>query len=140
MSKISQICILSDVKYIPLATGYLAALCKIIGFQEKDIIRMSVSLEESLVSTIKNAFPGDNSKEINIVFEVDEMNFCIAIRNKGLPYVIEDSEVDLHEMDEKSSDALSVMLIRGMVDRFIHQSLGLDGQEIRLVKDRKSVV
>ncbi len=134
MNKISEICILSDIRYIPLATNYLSCLCDIIGFSKKESLRMSISLEEALLSTIKNAFPGDTSKEIHIIFETDDLNFNIAIINKGLPYIIENADLNLLEMDDKAQDALGVKMIQGLVDKFIHQSLGMDGQEIRLVK------
>ena len=139
MKKIATLTILSDKSYIALACALLESLGKCEGFDSKWTYQMSVALEESLATTIRNAFPDTVTQPIDIEFSSDDVDFIISIRNKGLPYLLDTGEYDLMEMSE-NEDSMSVHMMRKLTDEFVYHSLGKNGQEIQLKKHLTSSV
>lgn len=140
----SCIIIPNDLSYIPLLLNYVQELSKQIGFDEKNIRKIQIAVEEASVNVIQNAFSPDEDAEFEITFTKKQYGLEICIHDKGLP--VDQSMRPNYSPDVSLEDqtgrGLGGFLMKEFVDVYEFHNLGTEGKETRLLKylETKNIV
>ncbi|MDP8217464.1 MAG: ATP-binding protein [Candidatus Theseobacter exili] len=127
----SRIIIPNNLCYIPLLLNYVQDLSKQIGFDEKNIRKIQVAVEEASVNVIQNAFSPDEDAEFELTFIKMQHGLEICIHDKGLPVdqsMRPDYVPDI-SLEDQTGRGLGVFLMKKFVDVYEFHNLGLEGRK-----------
>ena len=140
----SRIIIPNNLCYIPLLLNYVQDLSKQIGFDEQNIRKIQVAVEEASVNVIQNAFSPDEDAEFELTFIKMQHGLEICIHDKGLPVdqSMRPDYVSDVSLEDQTGRGLGGFLMKKFVDVYEFHNLGLEGKETRLIKylETKSVI
>jgi serine/threonine-protein kinase RsbW len=123
--------IASDLKAVRQVEGRLLKQVAGHGYSEAAVFAIKLAVEEGLTNAIRHGNGGDRTKEVEIVFEVDDQCAVITITDQGTgfnPSTLPDPTAD--ENLEKPGGR-GIMLMRAYMDELTFNERG---NQIRMVK------
>ncbi|MCX8111113.1 MAG: GNAT family N-acetyltransferase [Syntrophorhabdaceae bacterium] len=139
-SDVFKITLTNDIYYLPIVQVCIREIAKKIGFDDEDIYKIELGLEETYTNIIKHAFEDDEDNTFEIICEHIPKGIRIIFKEKGIPF---DPNRLPHfslaeEIDDISSSGLGTYLTKEVMDEVLFRNLGPQGKETHLVKYLKS--
>jgi serine/threonine-protein kinase RsbW len=126
----------SDLSYLPIAQLCARETARKYGFEEEDLSRIELALEECVTNVIEHAFGVGEEGVFDVIFERIPTGIRVVIREKGMPF----DPTQLPEfqpgkdLDGMSATGLGTHLMRRLMDEVAFHNLGPDGKETHLTK------
>ncbi|HHN46876.1 MAG TPA: ATP-binding protein [Planctomycetes bacterium] len=130
---------------IPNDTAYLADVRKLVhevveksSFPSEEAHRIILAVDEAVTNIMQHAYEHDleGSLEIELVLEVDNTKFEVAIRDSGKsfdPQDVDAPDIDKHVKNGKRH-GLGIFLIRQIMDEVVYSYKQGVRNELRMVK------
>ncbi|MBA4417341.1 MAG: hypothetical protein C0392_05460 [Syntrophus sp. (in: bacteria)] len=139
----STLIVPNDLAYLPAIHAYAGEVTKRIGFEQSDIDKIMLALEEAVVNVVEHAFDEEEQESYEIIFEPVATGIKIIVKDKGLPFDPDMvPEYSLPGDVDHVPVGLGSLLMKTSVDECVFHNLGREGKEIHLIKylPSKSVV
>jgi anti-sigma regulatory factor (Ser/Thr protein kinase) len=125
-----------DLAYLRPVQSLTSDIAGMLSYDENDITRLQLAVEEAFTNAVQHFSRTPGAEEsIHVEFASDGRNFTISIRDRGIPFEID--EVDNYaSSDAPDADrpGLGLTLMKNSVDKVEMISAGHDGKEVRLTK------
>lgn len=126
----------NDATYLPIVQICVRELSKKFGFDESDINKIELGLEETCVNIIKHAFEKGEDTTFDIICKRIPRGMEIIVEEQGIPF---DPDMVPHytppsDIDTASLSGLGIYLIRKAFNEVSFRNLGSKGKETHLVK------
>jgi serine/threonine-protein kinase RsbW len=132
--------------HVPSSTENLALIRDFIsnigcqaGFDEKEVARIALAVDEACANVIEHAYSSDDTHEVKIrvVIEDEQITFEIQDTGRGFdPSQIEASDVE-ELIRQRKSGGLGLRLIRTIMDDVQYQIVPGHKNELKMVKKLK---
>lgn len=134
--KTSRLILPSSMDYLHPVIVYGSELARQAGFNRKEVLEISLALEESFANVVQHALVDDEDAQFEVIFEQSLVGLTIIIREKGLPF--DPEKITQYAPDKASLDmdtrGLGNFLVGKAVNEVHFNNLGKDGKEIKLIK------
>jgi len=131
---------------VPSSTGNLALIREFVstvgaqaGFDEKDVMRLQLAVDEACANVIEHAYDLEDTHEVTVHALVDDdaIHFEIVDNGKGFdPARVQEQNLDELIRDRRSG-GLGLRLIRSIMDDVQYQIIPGEKNELRMVKKLK---
>ena len=126
----------NDLTYLPMAIGFAQQNAIQIGFEEGEIKKIELGVEEAVSNVIKHAFAPEEDAELMITCKRVPLGLEIIIKDKGMPFdpttVPEYNPEDIK--DNAPESGLGLYLMQQFMDEVSFHNLGREGKELHLTK------
>ena len=126
----------SSTQNLSIIREFVTAIGAQAGFDEKEVMRITLAVDEACANVIEHAYGLDSTYEVTIRALVDDdaLRFEIIDRGKGFdPARIR--ELNIEELvKERRSGGLGLRLIRSIMDDVQYQIIPGEKNELRMVK------
>lgn len=112
---------------IPVVRSVVKSYAKNHGLSDYDTGRFLITVEEAMAQVIEFGFPDNHDAMFRVSASVDDMDFRIVIKDKGIPY-------DYDYLSRSEDTAASMSLLKGFADKVQIRCLGAEGREQTLIK------
>jgi predicted N-acetyltransferase YhbS/anti-sigma regulatory factor (Ser/Thr protein kinase) len=126
------------IEALPLGQGFARELALMAGFDEPRISAVLLACEEAFAAIVNRAAP-DTEEPVLISGEVTALDLTVTFSDREmLPTPDEDAlpRLDAERLDEAELTGLGRVLIRAAADESLWQSLGREGNRLRLTFHR----
>jgi anti-sigma regulatory factor (Ser/Thr protein kinase) len=125
-----------EMAYLRHTLAYTAETAKMLSFDEVGVSMLELAVEEAFTNAVKHFSKTPGADEnIHVEFSLNGADFIISIRDRGIPFDID--EVESYEASD-ASDAdkpgLGMTLMKKSVDKVEVISGSSSGKEVRLIK------
>ncbi|AEX86329.1 hypothetical protein XO10_09645 [Marinitoga sp. 1135] len=128
-----KITINSDVKYIKILREAMKYFLKFNDYEdEEQIFFMELALNEAVANVIEHTYNYDNTKTVDIIFEIENKNFKVYIRDYGEKINLE--EVKSRDLDDIKEHGLGVHIISQVFDHMMWKDINEEGNLLILEK------
>jgi len=124
---IASLTIHSDAVFIPQAQQFVRYYAGLLGFNEKELLKLELITEEALVNTIENSFGKEYYGTIDVRVSYKVGHFIITVEDKGLP-------VDFRKLENEKKSAIGILLMKNLADEFRFINRGKQGKMLEMVK------
>jgi serine/threonine-protein kinase RsbW len=129
----------SSTENLALIREFVSAIGEQAGFDEKDVMRLQLAVDEACANVIEHAYDLEATHEVTIraLIDDDVIRFEVIDRGKGFdPARIQEQDIDALIRDRRSG-GLGLRLIRSIMDDVQYQIVPGEKNELRLVKKLK---
>jgi anti-sigma regulatory factor (Ser/Thr protein kinase) len=129
----------SSTENLALIREFVCAVGDQAGFDEKDVMRLQLAVDEACANVIEHAYALETTHEVTIraVMDDDALRFEIVDHGKGFdPANIDELQLDQLIKDHRSG-GLGLRLIRSVMDDVQYQIIPGEKNELRMVKRLK---
>jgi anti-sigma regulatory factor (Ser/Thr protein kinase)/RimJ/RimL family protein N-acetyltransferase len=140
MDDFFRLTIPNDQSYLSIAQASVKEGARYFGFEDEDLYKIELGLEEAFMNVVKHAFDTDERSTFDIICERIPMGMKITIREKGIPFDPGrlPSYKPADDPDAVSGSGLGTCLMRGVMDEVSFHNLGAEGKEMHLIKYLRS--
>ena len=135
-AKLPGLLVPNSLAYLPMAINFVQENALRIGFEEGEIKKIEIGVEEAVSNVIKHAFGPQEDAEFRIICERVPLGLKTIIKDKGLPFdpaaPPEFKPGDIK--DDAPENGLGLYLMQQFMDEVSFHNLGREGKEIHLVK------
>ncbi len=121
---------------LPPALAFAVELAQGSGFDDAEIYRIRLALEEALTNVLSHGFAPGEQAFFELICERHAASLVFVIREKGQPF--DPSRAPVYRpaasLGDFSSAGLGMFLLRQSMDEVAFRNLGRDGKELRLTK------
>ncbi|MCF8229009.1 MAG: ATP-binding protein [Bacteroidales bacterium] len=133
-----ELVIYNNYDLLAVVIDLAKSLATAMKFEEVDIRKIELGVEEAVGNIIKYAFEEGEREKVKIVFSVESLGLGISVFEKGLPF---DPDVIAEFSPEKfmqdlSDEGLGMYLLKQYMDEFSFINHGKEGKETRIFKYR----
>jgi len=122
----------SQTGMIKVARNCAGVIAERMNFPGEQVEEIKLSLNEALANVIKHAYKGDQSREIDIRFNVDGRVLEIRIRDYGEKVDLD--RIKSRELDKVRPHGLGVFLMKELMDEVRYDTSPEVGTELIMVK------
>ncbi len=123
------------LSYLPVCQSCVRAFAKKLGFADKEIAEIELSVEEAVSNVVEHAFDPDEAATFDLVCSRIPLGLEILIREKGIPFDPEAlPQYDPASLGDGSAAGLGLFLMKEAMDEVSFHNLGPAGKQTRLVK------
>jgi len=126
----------NDLSYLPIALLCVRETARKFGFEDDDLYKIEVGLEECITNVIEHAFSSGEASTFDIICERTALGITVTVKEKGIPF--DPARLPKYEpgkdLEAASGSGLGVFLMKKMLDDVCFINLGADGKETRLIK------
>jgi len=126
----------NDLRYLPLAINFVREISVMLGFQENEIRKIQLGVEEAVSNVIQHAFSPEERAEFHIICERIPLGLKTIIKDKGMPF--DPTTLPAYSPDNVEDDVamkgLGLYLMQQFMDEVSFHNLGREGKEIHLIK------
>jgi serine/threonine-protein kinase RsbW len=133
---VAQLTLPNDLSYLPVIGAHTRAIAERAGFEEQDVHRIRLAVDEACTNVIESFEPGE-TQIFTVISQLDATSLCIAIADKGMPFDLQ--TIDAYDATgglERDTGGLSHYLIKQVMDEVRYLNKGWEGKEVQLVKYR----
>jgi serine/threonine-protein kinase RsbW len=126
----------SSTENLALIREFVSAIGVQAGFDEKDVMRLQLALDEACANVIEHAYDLESTHEVTVraLIDDDAIRFEVIDRGKGFdPAHIREQNIDELIRDRRSG-GLGLRLIRSIMDDVQYQIVPGQKNELRMVK------
>ncbi len=134
----NSLCIESKVENLDLVRKFVANAAKKIGFNDDDINKIVLAVDEACTNIIRHAYKNENDKPIEITVSTKNKTIEIKIVDYGAsfnPKKIKKPNLKIHQ--RKYKGGLGMFLMRALMDKVIYQIHKNNRNEVYLIKKLK---
>ena len=130
----------NDVLYLPIVQLCVREISKKFGFDDGDIYKIELGIEETFMNVIEHAFEENEDSTFDIICERIPKGIDIIVKEQGMPF---DPNRLPHytlatDIDTASASGLGIYLTKEAFNEVSFRNLGPKGKETHLVKYLKS--
>jgi serine/threonine-protein kinase RsbW len=115
---------------------FVSAAARQFGFQEEDVSKIALAVDEACTNIIKHAYKFDPGKEITVSIRSDNGAFEVVIRDRGKEF--DPKRIQTPDMKEYLSHfrrgGLGVYLMKSLMDKVEYNITPGSMNEVRLTK------
>jgi serine/threonine-protein kinase RsbW len=115
---------------------FVSAAARQFGFQEEDVSKIALAVDEACTNIIKHAYKFDPGKEITVSIRSDNGAFEVVIRDRGTEF--DPRRIETPDMKEYLSHfrkgGLGVYLMKSLMDKVEYNITPGSMNEVRLIK------
>jgi serine/threonine-protein kinase RsbW len=129
----------SSTENLALIREFVSTIGAQAGFDEKDVMRLQLAVDEACANVIEHAYDLETTHEVTIrsLIDDDVIRFEIVDQGKGFdPARIEEQNLDDLIRDRRSG-GLGLRLIRSIMDDVQYQIVPGEKNELRMMKKLK---
>ena len=129
----------SSTENLALIREFVAAIGVQAGFEEKDVMRLQLAVDEACANVIEHAYDLETTHKVTIraLIDDDAIRFEFVDEGKGFdPAQIAEQDLDALIRDRRSG-GLGLRLIRSIMDDVQYQIVPGEKNELRMVKRLK---
>jgi anti-sigma regulatory factor (Ser/Thr protein kinase) len=126
----------NDLDFLPAVLAFARELAVICGFDEGEVNKIEVALEEAVTNIIRHSLSSDKTLffDLEIMPFQSGMEFCL--HDMGRPF--DEKETEQYDparvLQEHEVRGLGSFLIRKLMDVVEYQALGNKGKRLRMIK------
>lgn len=130
----------NDLGYLPVGLGFVRNFGEILGFDETDLKRIELALDEAATNVIKHAFPAGEVASFDIVCQKIPGGMEVCVHDKGIPWdpTLDEDYHPEADLQRQTGLGLGEYLIKHLMDGYVFSNLGHDGKQLHLVKYLKT--
>jgi len=138
MSQSLKITIKNNSEMIMPVQAALHSYAQLIGFSQKDCMRIELLCEELLSNMIKYDFMPGQTEDIEILAHKSTLGMTINIKSNCIPFNINKitsfENITTEEIFSLNTSGLGVLMVKKLADIVSYNNCGLSGQEIVVEK------
>lgn len=121
---------------LELIRMFVAVVAKKVGFQDEDINKIELAVDEACTNVIEHAYKGKQDENIDVAIQIDYQKFTIIVTDKGRRFTPADIEIpDMEEyLAELRVGGLGIYLMKTLMDEVHYQSDPDGRNRVRMVK------
>jgi serine/threonine-protein kinase RsbW len=115
---------------------FVSAAARQFGFQEEDVSKIALAVDEACTNIIKHAYKFDPGKEITVSIRSDNGAFEVVIRDRGKefdPKIIQTPDMKEY-LTHFRRGGLGVFLMKSLMDKVEYNITPGKMNEVRLIK------
>lgn len=132
--------------HVPSSTENLALIRDFIsnigcqaGFDEKEVARIALAVDEACANVIEHAYGSDDTREVKIRVVIEDERITFEIQDTGRGF--DPSQIEARDVEElirqRKSGGLGLRLIRTIMDDVQYQIVPGHKNELKMVKKLK---
>jgi serine/threonine-protein kinase RsbW len=135
-----KIIVPNDASYLPIVQLCVREVSKKFGFDESDILKIELGLEETFMNVIEHAFEKGEENVFDIICKQNPRGIEIIVKEQGMPFDPNrvPHYVPAADIDTASVSGLGIYLTQKVFDKVSFHNLGSQGKETHLMKYLKS--
>lgn len=126
----------NDGSYLPIVQLCVREVSKKYGFDDDDLYKIELGLEETFMNVIEHAFEKGEDNTFEITCEQIPKGIEIVVKEQGIPF--DANRLPCYtpsaDIDKASISGLGTYLTREVLDKVSYHNLGAQGKETHLVK------
>ena len=129
-----EISIGSALEYLDLIQTLTDCITKFMSLEGDTAHWVGMSVRESVTNAIQHGNKLDQSKRVDIKFEIEPDSLAITVRDQGAGFKIDDLPNPLDPENLLKPSGRGIFYIRSFMDEVEFRSLPRGGMEVRMVK------
>jgi serine/threonine-protein kinase RsbW len=129
-----EVSIGSALEYLDLIQTITDCITSMMGFEEDSAHWIGMSVRESVTNAIQHGNKLDQSKRVDIHFQVDTDQLAIAVRDQGSGFQVENLPNPLDPENLLKPSGRGIFYIRSFMDKVEFRTPSQGGTEILMVK------
>jgi serine/threonine-protein kinase RsbW len=126
----------SQTDNLELIRVFVSRVAKKVGFNDEDVGKIELSVDEAVTNAIEHAYQNDENKMIDIAIKIDYQKFTVVITDRGKGFHL--SDVDVPDMRSYLAElrvgGLGIYLMKTLMDKVDYHSNPAGKNEVRMVK------
>ncbi|OQX87955.1 hypothetical protein B6D60_02860 [candidate division KSB1 bacterium 4484_87] len=121
---------------LELIRTFVSRLAQMSGFDEDDIYKIELAVDEACANVIKHAYEGKGKKEIDLLLEIDYKKLTIIVTDEGVGFDVNNIlKRDMKEyLGQMKVGGLGIHLIMSLMDDVKLKSKPGEKTEVRMTK------
>ena len=124
MEEVVEVRIPSNTRHLHAMRLLTQNLAESMGFGSKDCEKAALAVEEALTNVIEHAYHGEESRKMQVIYEIESDKFTVRILHNGdqidlSPHAVEDFS---HYYRKKKKGGLGILLMRRCMDEVSYKS------------------
>jgi serine/threonine-protein kinase RsbW len=129
-----EISIGSELEYLDLIQTLTDCITKFMGLEVDTAHWVGMSVRESVTNAIQHGNKLDQSKKVDVKFEIEPDSLAITVRDQGAGFRIDDLPNPLDPENLLKPSGRGIFYIRSFMDEVEFKPLPHGGMEVRMVK------
>ncbi len=125
-----------ETENLELIRSFVSRIAQQSGFNEDDIYKIELAVDEACANVIKHAYKGKEKKDIDLVVEIDYKKLTIIITDKGIGFDV--NKILNRNMKDYLAKmkvgGLGIHLIRSLMDEVEFKSKPGESTKVRMTK------
>lgn len=121
---INRVCIPADLSQLAVVRDFVEANATKAGFDETQVYKMTLAVDEACSNLIRHSFAQDNSQNICVEIEFCNPQFKIIISDNGVPFnPLEFATPNMTEyLNKFKRGGLGIHIIKSVMDDVLYSS------------------
>jgi serine/threonine-protein kinase RsbW len=129
-----EVSIGSALEYLDLIQTITDSITRMMGFEEDSAHWIGMSVRESVTNAIQHGNKLDQSKRVEIRYEVEPDQLAIFVRDQGIGFKVENLPNPLDPENLLKPSGRGIFYIRSFMDKVEFRTPSQGGTEILMVK------
>ncbi len=129
-----EVSIGSALEYLDLVQTLTDCITTFMGFDEEAAHWIGMSVRESVTNAIQHGNKLDESKKVDIRFEVAPDHLDISVKDQGTGFLVDDLPTPLDPENLLKPSGRGIFYIRSFMDEVEFKPLSQGGMEVHMVK------
>ncbi len=129
-----EVSIGSALEYLDLVQTLTDCITTFMGFDEEAAHWIGMSVRESVTNAIQHGNKLDESKKVDIRFEVAPDHLDISVKDQGTGFLVDDLPNPLDPENLLKPSGRGIFYIRSFMDEVEFKPLSQGGMEVHMVK------
>ncbi len=124
----------NKVEMLFVLQTFVVESAKVFKLPEKMLERLKLVSEEAFLHVLKNSFLPDESSQIKVIVQTDNINFILSFFDKGLPFdssLVKEYHPDA-DLNRMNTEGMELFLIKQFANQVEWINHGANGKEFRL--------
>ncbi|HOE16472.1 MAG TPA: GNAT family N-acetyltransferase [Syntrophorhabdaceae bacterium] len=135
-----KITVPNDASYLTIVQLCAREVAKKFGFDEDNIKKIELGLEETFMNVIEHAFETNEENVFDIIYKQNPRGIEVIVKEQGMPF--DPNRIPRYmpakDIDTASVSGLGIYLTQKVFDKVSFHNLGPQGKETHLMKYLKS--
>ena len=126
----------SQTGNLELIREFISGLAQKVGFDDQDINKIELAVDEACTNVIAHAYNNDESQEIELSVKIQKNKFIVVVADKGKGFDFNHLEEPnmKNYMAELRVGGLGIYLIKSLMDEVDYQTKSGGKNEVRMTK------
>jgi len=128
----------SALEYLDLVQTIADSITRFMGFDEDTAHWVGMSVRESVTNAIQHGNKLDQSKKVQVSFEIEVDRLRVSVRDEGAGFRVEELPNPLDPANILKPSGRGIFYIRSFMDEVEFKPLSDGGMEVQMVKKLSS--